>query len=906
MTQRDRLLVLLDGHALVHRAFHALPPLTVAKTGEMVGAVYGFAITLMKVLNDLKPSHCAIAFDRPTPTFRHEQYEEYKAHRPPAPEELKEQFGRVREMVEAFHIPIFEVDGYEADDVLGTLSRQAQEQGLDVIIVTGDADAMQLVTPHVRVLTPRSKGMGDTTLYDEEEVLHKYAIGPAFIPDLKGLEGDTSDNIPGVPGVGRKTAVRLIQDFGSVEDIYAHIDEVAPARLQEVLRQGREAAFQSKELATIVTRVPIEIHLEDCAVAGYDRALVVDLFRELEFNRLLPQVPPSGGEGAEAAVSPPVPPRGEYRVVNTPEALDDLLGRLSAAPALVIDLETTGKDPKQAELVGISLSPAPGEAYYIPVGHRLLEAGPQLPLAQVLELLEPLLRDPGLPKIAQNGKYDMMVLSRYGVELRPLSFDTMIAAHILGEKAVGLKALAFGRLGIEMTPISALIGSGAKGITMAQVGVAEAAEYACADADMTFRLKEVLEPELRDQGLWKLFEDVEMPLVPVLLQMERNGVALDSALLREMSQSQGKEIDRLEAEIYASVGHQFNINSSQQLGAILYEELGLPHGRRTKGGYSTEASELERLKDLHEVAGLVLEYRQFMKLKSTYLDALPALVNPRTGRVHTTFNQTGTATGRLSSSDPNLQNIPVRGDWGKRIRQAFVAPPGTLLLAGDYSQIDLRVLAHFSQDPHLLQAFHRDEDVHAATASEVFGVAPDRVTVDMRRVAKTINFGVIYGMSEYGLEQATGLSREEAARFIAAYFEKYSRTAEYLEATKQKARDQGYVETILGRRRYIPEINASNRQVREAAERMAINMPVQGTSADIIKVAMIPLHRELESRGLGSRLVLQVHDELIFEVPQGEEAEMTRLVREIMSRSLELRVPLQVETKVGPNWGEME
>ncbi len=904
MTQPDRLLVLLDGHALVHRAFHALPPLTVQKTGELVGAVYGFAITLMKVLNDLKPSHCAIAFDRPTPTFRHEKYDEYKAHRPPAPEELKEQFGRVREMVEAFHIPIFEVDGYEADDVLGTLSLQAREQGLDVIIVTGDADALQLVSPHVRVLTPR-KALGDTTLYDEEGVRERYAIGPAFIPDLKGLEGDPSDNIPGVPGVGRKTAVRLIQEFGGVEEIYAHIDEVAPARLQEVLRQGREAAFQSKELATIVTQVPIEIHLEDCAVTSYDRSRVVDLFRELEFNRLLPQVPPTGGEGA-ATVSASAPPQGEYRVVNTPEALDDLLGRLSATTALVIDLETTSKDPKQAELVGISLSPAPGEAYYLPLGHRLLEAGPQLPQAEVLEVLEPLLRDPGLSKIAQNGKYDMMVLARYGVELRPLSFDTMIAAHILGEKAVGLKALAFGRLGIEMTPISALIGSGAKGITMAQVGVAEAAEYACADADLTFRLKEVLEPELRDQGLRRLFDDVEMPLVPVLLQMERNGVALDSVLLREMSQGQGKEMARLETEIYASVGHQFNINSSQQLGAILYEELGLPHGRRTKGGYSTEASELERLKDIHEVAGLVLEYRQFMKLKSTYLDALPTLVNSRTGRVHTTFNQTGTATGRLSSSDPNLQNIPVRGDWGKRIRQAFVAPPGTQLLAGDYSQIDLRVLAHFSQDPHLLGAFHRNEDVHAATASEVFGVTPDRVTADMRRVAKTINFGVIYGMSEYGLEQATGLSREEAARFIAAYFEKYSRTAEYLEATKQRARDLGYVETILGRRRYIPEINASNRQVREAAERMAINMPVQGTSADIVKVAMIPLHRELESRGLGSRLVLQVHDELIFEVPRGEETEMTRLVGEIMSHSLELRVPLRVETKVGQNWGEME
>ncbi|MFQ5825777.1 MAG: DNA polymerase I [Dehalococcoidia bacterium] len=905
MTQQEKLMVIFDGHALVHRAFHALPPLTVTKTGEMVGAVYGFASTLLKVLSELKPSHYAIAFDRPTPTFRHERYEEYKAQRPPAPEELKAQFGRVRELVDAFHIPVFEVDGFEADDVLGTLSRQAQEQGVDTIIVTGDNDALQLVTPQVRVLAPR-RTFGDTALYDEEAVRRKYDIEPGHIPDLKGLEGDASDNIPGVSGVGRKTAVRLIQELGSLEDIYARIDEVTPAKLQETLRRGQELALQSKELATIVTQVPIELHMEECAATGYDRARVAELFRELEFHKLLPKLPSLVGEEAVPGVSPQARPQGEYRVVNTPEALDGLLSRLSSTTALTIDLETTGQHPMQAELVGISLSPAPGEAYYIPLGHRLLEAGPQLPLAQVLERLQPLLRDPALAKIAQNGKYDMMVLTQYGVELHPLSFDTMIAAHLLGEKALGLKALAFARLGIEMTPISALIGSGAKQITMAQVGVAEAAEYACADADMTLRLKEVLEPELKSQGLWKLFDEVEMPLLPVLLQMERNGVALDSAPLREMSQSQGREMARLEAEIYSSVGHQFNINSSQQLAAVLYDELRLPRGRRTKGGYSTEAAELERLKGLHEAVELILEYRQFMKLKSTYVDALPALINPRTGRVHTTFNQAGTATGRLSSSEPNLQNIPVRGDWGKRIRQAFVAAPGALLLAGDYSQIDLRVLAHLSQDPRLLEAFHRDEDIHTATASEVFGVTPDQVTAEMRRTAKTINFGVIYGMSEYGLEQATGLSREEAGRFIAAYFEKYGQVREYLETTKQKARDLGYVETILGRRRYIPEINASNRQIREAAERMAINMPVQGSSADIIKIAMIPLHRELEGLGLGSRMVLQVHDELIFEVPQGEVAEMTGLVEEIMPRSLELSVPLKVDTKVGHNWAEMD
>ncbi len=897
--------MLFDGNALVHRAFHALPPLTVSKTGEMVGAVYGFALILLKAINELKPTHYAIAFDKKAPTFRHQMFDQYKAHRPPTPDELVNQLGRVRQLVEAFHIPIFELDGYEADDVLGTLSEQASRQSIDTVIVTGDADATQLVSPKVKVFYPR-RTFGDTTLYDEEAVIKRYGIKPEYIADLKGLEGDPSDNIPGVPGIGEKTAVKLIQKFGTVEEIYAHIDEVTPAKLQTILRENEAIARQSKQLATIVTQAPLTLDLDDCHVSHYDRQQVAELFRELEFASLLPKLP--------EVEAPPGPPQVEteptrppaYHTVNTTPAFDELLNRLSAAESFAFDTETTSLDAISAQLVGISISPTPGEAYYIPVGHVGWGEVEQLPLEQVISGLKPLLEDNKLAKLAHNGKYDMTVLAEYGVEVNNLTFDTMVAAYLLGEKSLGLKTLAFSKLGIEMTPITALIGSGSKQISMSQVEVKQAADYACADADLTGQLTELLSTELHQQGLWQLFSEVEMPLVPVLLTMERNGVALDIELMREMSHRLGEQLLHLETEIYNNIGHRFNINSPQQLSFILFEELKLPPARKTKGGYSTGASVLEELRGTHPVIELILEYRQLAKLKSTYIDTLPNLINPKTGRVHTSFNQTKTATGRLSSSEPNLQNIPIRGKAAKEIRQAFIAPPNSCLLAGDYSQIDLRALAHLSQDSSLLDAFQRDEDIHTTTAAQLFGVDASKVTPGMRRLAKTVNFGVIYGMSDYGLEQATELSREEAAQFIASYFGKYPGVKQYLESTKEQARKSGYVQTLLGRKRFIPEINSPNRQVREAAERMAINMPVQGTSADIIKVAMINLHREMNERQLKSRLLLQVHDELVFEVPEEEMETMRQLVPQIMSTALTLSVPLKVDIKTGNNWGEME
>ncbi len=938
MLKDTPLLMLVDGHALVHRAYHALKQertgrALTTKLGEPVHAVFGFTSALLKALQDLRPTHYAISFDRPSPTFRHVEFEAYKAQRPEAPEDLKAQFGRVEEVVQAFNMPVFAVGGFEADDVLGTLARQATEAGVDSVIVTGDTDTMQLVSPHVRVLMYQGR-RDETILYSESRVLQRYGLRPAQLPDYKALVGDVSDNIPGVKGVGEKTAVKLLQQFGSLDEVYAHLSEVQPERIRALLETGREQVFRNRRLVTIVTDVPIGLDLEKCRRSTFQRSRVLDLFRDLEFYSLLPRLPPdepgavatapieAGPERDQAAVAPdgaegggegvasgpsaagaPVvrAPDTEWRLVTTREQLDALIAELSSVPSFVLDLETTGREAMLCGLVGIALSPAPGRACYVPVGHR---EGAQLPRDLVLERLRPLLTDPRLAKVAHNGKWDLKVLTEHGVETCNLAFDTMIAAHLLGEKALGLKALAFSKLNIEMTQITELIVKGAKQLTMAEVPVDTAARYAAADADMTGRLATLLEAELRRDSLWDLFVSVEMPLLPVLLRMERVGMCLDTAFLRQLSGELAERAATAEAQIFSAVGHQFNINSPQQLGAVLFEELRLGRGKRTKTGYSTDAAELDRLKGTHPVIALLGQYRELTKIKSTYIDTLPGLIHPRTGRVHTTLHQTATATGRLSSTDPNLQNIPVRSDIP--VRRAFVAPaPDWRLLSADYSQIDLRALAHLSQDPNLLVAFQRDEDIHSATAAQVFGVPRDQVTAEMRRVAKTVNFGVIYGMSKYGLAESIDLSEDEAGRFIDSYFERYSGVKTYLEATKQQARDRGYVQTLLGRRRYIPEIKSTNRAVREAAERMAINMPVQGTSADIIKVAMIELQRRMDQAGLRSRMLLQVHDELIFEVPEEELPQMSSLAKEVMSSAVTLSVPVKVDAKVGSNWGQM-
>jgi len=910
--QEKPLLVLFDGNGLIHRAFHALPPFTIRKTGETVGAVYGFTSILLKALNDLKPTHYAVAFDKKAPTFRHKMFEEYKATRPETPAELVGQFGRVRELVQAFNIPIYELDGFEADDVLGTLAEQAASQGMDTVIVTGDADMMQLVSDKTKVLYPKARGsFGDADLLDAAAVLAKYEVPPEHIADYKALKGDPSDNIPGVKGIGEKTAVKLIQQFGSIEQIYEHLDEVTPPKLQALLRENREVARQSKILTTIVTNAPVTLNIDASHASHYSRNKVADLFRELEFASLLNKLPAGEGEAhveakAETTTEIVPPVQTDYHLVNTPEALEALIARLTEAKTFAFDTETTGLSPMIAQLVGISIATAPGEAYYIPVGHTGMMQSPQLPLNLVVSKLKPIFADGLKSKIAHNAKFDMEILGEVGITVANLTSDTMVAASLLSEPALDLKSLAFSRLNVEMTPITGLIGKGAKQIPMSQVEIEKASNYSCADADMTFRLNDILTKELRDQGFWQLFDETEMPLVPVLLAMEQNGILIDSNILAAMSRDLGEKITMLEGTICGCAGQKFNINSPQQLGMILGDKMQMEAVKKKSGGYSTAADILESLRGVDPIIGYILEFRQLSKLKSTYVDALPALVNPKTGRIHTSFNQTRTSTGRLSSSDPNLQNIPIKDELGRRIREAFIVPEGSFLMGVDYSQIDLRALAHLSQDPNLLDAFRHDEDIHTTTAVQLYGVLPSEVTPAMRRFAKTINFGVVYGMSSYGLEQATELSREEAGKFIKAYFDKYPGVKWYMELTKEQAHKMGYVQTILGRKRMIPEINASNRQVREGMERMAINMPVQGTSADIIKKAMINLHREMIQRKLKSKMLLQVHDELVFEVPENEMAEMRQLVPEMMVNAIQLSIPLKVDVKTGRNWGEME
>ena len=911
------LLVLFDGNGLIHRAFHALPPFTLRKTGEMVGAVYGFTAIMLKAINDLKPTHYAVAFDKKAPTFRHQMYDEYKATRKETPAELVGQFGRVRELVQAFDIPIFEMEGFEADDLLGTLAAQANARGIETVIVTGDADLMQLVNEKTTILYPKARGsFGDADKFDAAAVMTKYGIGPEHIADYKALKGDTSDNIPGVKGIGEVTAVKLIQKFGGIEQIYAHLDEVTPPKLQALLRENTEVAKKSKILTTIVTNAPITFDPDASHNIHYNRNKVIELFRELEFTSLLKQLP--GGTDTEplnpaAANAPSTPPeilppvKIDYHLVNTAEALDALVTRLKEAPTFAFDTETTGTRPMIDQLVGISVCPAIGESYYIPVGHTGMLQLPQLPLETVVDKLKPIFADNSKAKIGHNAKFDMEVLGEVGIIVTNVTSDTMIAADLLNENDLKLKSLASSRLHIEMTEIEDLIGKGSKKIPMSQVEIEKVSDYSCADADMTMRLNEMLVPDLKKQDLWQLFDETEMHLVPVLLNMEQNGIAVDTNILANMSRSLGDQIRVLEKEICDLAGQTFNINSPQQLGMILADVLHLEGVKKKSGGYSTAADVLESLRcDEAPIIGKVLEFRQLSKLKSTYVDALPALVNPKTKRVHTSFNQTRTSTGRLSSSDPNLQNIPIRDEIGRRIREAFIAPPGSFLMGVDYSQIDLRALAHLSQDTNLLQAFRNDEDIHTATAAQLYGVGLNEVTPAMRRFAKTINFGVVYGMSSYGLEQATELSREEAGKFIKAYFDKYSGVKWFMELTKEQAHKSGYVQTILGRKRTVPDINSTNRQVREGAERFAINMPVQGTSADIIKKAMINLHREMIQRNLQSKMLLQVHDELVFEVPEAEMAEMRQLVPDMMVNAIKLSIPLKVDTKTGRNWGEME
>ena len=918
--EREPLLILIDGHALVHRAWHAIrQPLNLRSTGEDVRAIYGFLNIFLKTLNDWKPTHIAVTFDVSAPTFRHERFADYKAHRPPTPPELRPQFDHIKNLVRAFNVPIYEQAGYEADDLLGTLCRQAGEREVATIVLTGDTDTLQLVSPWVRILL--SHAVGNRTLYDITAVKERYGgLGPEVVADIKALEGDSSDNIPGVPRVGRKTAIKLLLEYGSIQGIYDNLDEVKPPSVKKSLTENRDVAFEAQFLTTIKLDADVALDMDQCVFGDYTRSEVIDQLNYLEFRSMIDRIP-GGLESQQSAFDlNDNTPSTDYAIVDTEDKLDALIQAIDTPAGFSFDTETTSKDPMLARLVGLSFSTEPHSGWYVPVGHA---EGQQIPIDNVLDRLEPILTNPDVPKTAHNANYDMMALQNHGVKVEGLAFDTMLAAHVTGESKVGLKDLTLKFFGHTMTPITDLIGRGRKQVTMAEVEIAKAADYAAADADFTERLRRELEPRIEELDLGGTLSRYEMPLVPVLIRMQRDGVALDADTLKRMSDELSGQLDTIRDDMYATVGHQFNLNSSQQLGDVLFNELRLPTNgvKRTKSGYSTNAATLDDLKHRLDIGAIpdadprsyvvmngILEHRQLSKLKSTYVDALPEMVNPNTGRIHTKYNQTGSATGRVSSNDPNVQNIPVRTELGRQVRRAFIAPnaPESTLLAADYSQIELRVLAHYSKDPSLLEAFHRGDDIHSATSSLVYDVPIAEVTADMRRFAKILNFGVLYGLTAYGISRQTDLNPEQGQRFIDLYFERYPGIQSYVRQTIDTCKIKGYVETALGRRRYLPDINTRRFHQRQAAERAAINMPIQGTAADIIKIAMIRIMERMTELRMRSRMILQVHDELIFEVPGDELDQMTAIVQELMPASLPLEVPLIVETKTGHTWGDLD
>ncbi|MEW6746829.1 MAG: DNA polymerase I [Planctomycetota bacterium] len=896
-------LFLIDGSALAYRSHFAFArsPLTTSK-GRNVSAVFGFAQALFRLLDKENPTHWAVALDTKEPTFRHRRYAAYKATREKAPEELVEQFPAIRELVEAFRLPIIERPGYEADDLIASVAVRAAREGMNVFLVSGDKDFMQIVSPRIRLYNLTRTG-SDVEIQGPDEVVARFGVSPSQIVDLLALMGDASDNIPGVEGIGEKGAATLLQEFGSLDRIYENLPKISRASLRQKLEAGREAALLSRELAVLDLEAARELPLEGLAWSGWDGPRLRQLFTQHEFTMYLSRL---GGEteGEE---------EHDYAVIRDRRSYEQLLEDLHRADAIVIDTETTSIDPMRAELVGLSFSVRDRQARYLPVNLPEPIFGGDPPDCQrFLADLKPLLEDRDRPKIGQNIKYDMLVLSRYGVQVRGVSFDTMLASYCVspGVMRHNLDHLALQYLGIKKIPTSALIGSGKKQITMAEVPIDKVGRYACEDADVTRRLVSLLRNEMRDLEVDRLFAEIEIPLIDVLFDMERTGVRIDADILEEMGREFDRRLQRLTEEIYAEAGEVFNLNSTQQLGAILFEKLrvheraGIKRPRRTKTGYSTDADVLEALSS-HPLAAKLLEYRQIQKLKSTYVEALPRLINPETGRIHTSFNQTVTATGRLSSSDPNLQNIPVRTELGRQIRRAFVpGDPQGVLLSADYSQIELRLLAHLSGDSRLIEAFHRGEDIHRSTAGLIFSVTADKVTPEMRARAKTINFGVIYGMGPQRLSHELGITFAEAQQFITGYFEVFSGVKDYLEGTVARARSNGYVTTLLGRRRRIEEIDSSDPRVRANMRNIAVNTPVQGTAADMIKIAMIRTHRRLAETRLESRMIIQVHDELVFDVVPGETERVRQIVKECMEGALELDVPVVVGLGEGKNWLE--
>ena len=886
----SKTLLLIDASALIYRSYYALirTPLRTSR-GEETSAVFGVASALIRLLQEKKPDYIAFVLDTGKPTFRHEMYDEYKANRSAMPDELREQFPRIHEVVEAIGVPIVRMDGYEADDLIGTLALRAAENGIEAQIYSGDKDFLQLVRPGVRMVIP---GKDEIVISDDSAVEKRVGVPAARVIDLMALTGDSSDNIPGVPGVGPKTALKLLKEYGTFEGVLEHADRVK-GKLGERLKEHADIARLSRELVTIRTDAPVKIGIDSLERHEIDRERVAPVFQELEFHKLLEGI----GRREERVEE-------NYRLVRTEEELEKLAATLKGAGRFAFDTETTNIDPMRARLTGLSVAIAPGEAWYVPVRHM---GEDNLDLSAVVQTLGPVLEDESIPKIAQNAKYDLIVLERAGMRVANVSFDPMVASYLLdpGRRQHGLDHLALIHLNHEMIPIAEVIGSGRVRTTMDHVTAESVRAYACEDADYTLRLADRLAPHVEEASLGDLLRNVEIPLIGVLQRMEMTGVAVDCDFLEKMSGDLTSEIGRMVASIHKIAGSEFNVNSPSQLQEVLFKKIGLKPLRRTKTGFSTDTSVLQELAVQHELPAMILGYRQLEKLRSTYVDALPKLVHPETNRIHTSFNQAVTATGRLSSSNPNLQNIPIRTRLGREIRRAFVAGgAGRSILSLDYSQIELRLLAHLSKDESLIRDFQEGADIHRRTAAALFGRGENEVTGEMRSRAKAVNFGIIYGMGAFGLANRLEIPRKEAKEFIDGYFATYPHVKEYLDRTIEEARANGYVETMLKRKRLLPELTSKNGRIRSFAERTAVNTPIQGSAADLIKLAMIEIHDELLRKGLEARMILQVHDELVFETPDSELEELAALAGGIMESRMELSVPLLVEAGSGGNWLE--
>jgi len=901
---KERVLYLIDGSSYIFRAYHAIRSLSTSK-GSPTNAIYGFTSMIFKFLKDYSPEYLGIVFDSKGKTFRDEIYPLYKANREEAPDDFKIQVPKIFEMVDSLGIPQVQIEGYEADDIMGTIAKEMEEKGISVVLVTGDKDFCQLVSEKVTLIdTMRDKKTGI------KEVIQRFGVPPESVIDVFALSGDATDNIPGVRGVGEKTASELIGKFRTIESLYENLNEL-PQRQRDLLEANKESAILSKRLVTIETSIPMSVSLEGFEYKGFNKEKLREIFEELEFKSLLRELGDNEKVQQEIAIiesSGGKVSYDDYHLVLTERDLDMVLERMDLTKEVSIDLETTSQSPMRAEIVGIALSPASHESYYIPVAHRstVFDSTKQLNSKYVLEKLKPIVEDNSIKKIGQNLKYEFIVLERNGLRLRGISCDTMVAAHLIDASRLSYSLDELAKYYLEHKTITYkdVTGIGRDKINFEEVELERAKVYACEDADVAMILSKKLASELEKLTLLDVFKDIELKFIEVLARMEMNGVKVNSELLERLSIDFEKSLEKIAEEVYAQVGFRFNLNSPIQLREILFDKLGLPQKKMTKSGEaSTDVEVLTELSKFHPVPEKVLEHRGLSKLKSTYIDSFPKLINPRTRRIHTSFNQAGTSTGRLSSSDPNLQNIPVKTPEGRRIREAFIPEDGFLLLSADYSQIELRLLAHFSEDDSLVSAFLAGSDIHNRTAAEIFGVSEDLVTPEMRRRSKTINFGIIYGISPFGLSKQLGISNTIAKSYINEYFKRYRRVKSYTEASIREAERQGYAVTLLGRRRPIPELKSKDRTTRGIGERTAINTPIQGSAADIIKIAMIKIQERL-SRDYRSRMILQVHDELLFEIHESEIDDLSRIIKKEMEKAWQLRVPLRVDIGIGKNWAE--